>query len=328
MTAGCLRRAGHDVEVLGPSRFWTTACPTYPEIRLALGCASKLRKILDRSGADSIHIATEGPIGWAARDWCLSNGVAYTTAFHTRFPEYVAVRTPIPAEWVWRVMRRFHGPAASTFVATSSLASELNARGLPRTHVWPRGVDLGQFNPSVAPHPELAKLPRPILLSVGRVAPEKNIEAFLTADVPGSKLVVGDGPALKALKASFGGVSFLGPKHGSELASIYAACDVFVFPSRTDTFGLVNIEALACGLPVAAYPVAGPLDIVGSDGRGIHRGTARIGALDDDLAAAITLALTADRQAAAAEASHYSWESCTDAFVAGLKVSAGVTMAA
>ena len=313
-----LRQLGHDVEVIEPSRFWTLPCPTYPEIRLSLACARKVRKILDESQPDSVHIATEGPIGWAARGWCIRNRRHYTTAFHTRFPDYVSIRTGIPVDWVWKVMRRFHGPADRTFAATTGLARELNSRGLERTHIWPRGVDLEQFNPDVPPHPAMADLPRPILLNVGRVAPEKNIEAFLELDVEGSKVVVGGGPALDRMSAAYPEVLFLGPKHGAELASTYTAADVFVFPSRTDTFGLVNIEALSCGLPVAAYPVPGPLDIVGADGRGIHGGTARIGAVDEDLGRAVARALTADRRAAAREAAHYSWDRCTSLFFAGL----------
>jgi glycosyltransferase involved in cell wall biosynthesis len=322
-TVDQLRRAGNEVEVIEPSRFLTIPCPTYPEIRLSLGCRRKVYKILDEAQPDSIHIATEGPIGWAARSWCIRNGRRYTTAFHTRFPDYVSIRTGIPKEWMWKVMRRFHGRADKTFTATTSLAEELNSRGLERTHLWPRGVDLDQFNPKVAPHPAMANLPRPILLNVGRVAPEKNIEAFLDLDAEGCKVVVGGGPALEKMKAAYPDVLFLGPKHGAELASAYTAADVFVFPSRTDTFGLVNIEALACGVPVAAYPVPGPLDILGSDGRGIHGGKTRIGALDEDLAKAVELALTADRGAAAREAAHYSWDQCTSLFFAGLAWPAG-----
>jgi glycosyltransferase involved in cell wall biosynthesis len=315
-----LRSNGHEVEVIEPSRFWTMPCPTYPEIRLSLACARRVRKIIDEVRPDAVHIATEGPIGWAARSWCVRNRHSYTTAFHTRFPDYVSIRTRIPAEWMWKVMRRFHGPAERTFAATLSLADELNSRGLRRTHIWPRGVDLDQFNPKVEPHPALADLPRPILLNVGRVAPEKNIEAFLDLDVAGTKIVVGGGPALERLRADYPDVLFLGPKHGAELASLYVGADVFVFPSRTDTFGLVNIEALACGLPVAAYPVPGPADIIGAMERGIHGGKGRIGTLHEDLGKAIAGALTADRQAAAEEARHYSWDRCTNLFFDGLSI--------
>ncbi len=323
-----LRRRGHDVAVLEPSAFRTVPCPTYPEIRLALGCAGRVAGALDEQQPDAIHIATEGPIGWAARGWCLKRHRPFTTSFHTRFPDYVAVRSGIPAKWIWAVMRRFHAAAERTFTVTRTLAEELKARGLGHTHLWPLGVDLEQFNPAVRPHPAMADLPRPILLNVGRVAVEKNIEAFLDVDAPGSKVVVGGGPALERLRARYAQVLFLGPMQGAELAATYTAADVFVFPSRTDTFGLVNIEALACGLPIAAYPVTGPLDIVGLDECGTHGGRRQIGALDEDLARAIRLALCADHAAAAAEARHYSWERCTDRFLAGLAASEELRQAA
>jgi glycosyltransferase involved in cell wall biosynthesis len=318
MTVDQMRRTGHDVEVIEPGRFRTLPCPTYPEIRLALGCRRAVGRLLDEIQPDRIHISTEGPIGWAARAWCLRRGRHFTTAFHTRFPDYVSIRTGMPAEWIWKMMRRFHGAADRTFTATPTLAAELQAHGLAHTHHWPRGVDLSQFNPSVAPHPAFAELPRPIMLNVGRVAVEKNIEAFLALDVPGSKVVVGGGPALERMKANYPGVLFLGAKHGTELASCYTGADVFVFPSRTDTFGLVNIEALACGVPVAAYPVAGPIDILGPDDKGINGSSRPIGALDEDLGKAVAKALRASRKAAAKEALHYSWEACTERFVNGL----------
>ena len=317
-TVDCLRRRGHFVDLIEPSRFRTIPCPTYPEIRLALGCGRAVAKILDEAQPDSVHISTEGPIGWAARSWCLRHDRHFTTAFHTRFPDYVSIRTGIPVEWIWRVMRRFHGLADRTFTATAALAAELNEHGLSHTHHWPRGVDLDQFKPEISPHPDMANLPRPIMLNVGRVAPEKNIEAFLDVDVLGSKVIVGDGPALERLKVAYPRALFLGAKHGAELASTYTAADVFVFPSLTDTFGLVNIEALACGLPIAAYPVPGPADIIGPGESGIHGGSFSIGALDDDLAEAIRRALKADRRAAAKEAEYYSWDQCTSLFFDGL----------
>jgi glycosyltransferase involved in cell wall biosynthesis len=313
-----LRAMGHEPIIIEPSLFWSMPCPTYPEIRLALGCSNAVGRMLEAADPDAIHIATEGPIGHAARAWCLRRGRAFTTSFHTRFPDYVAVRSGVPASWVWALMRRFHRAAERTFVCTNTLDAELRARGIRSTFLWPLGVDLDEFNPSVPPHRALADLPRPIMLNVGRVAIEKNIGAFLDCPVTGSKVVVGDGPALPDLKARYRDVLFLGAKHGAELASLYAAADVFVFPSRTDTFGLVNIEALACGVPVAAYPVPGPADILGPEERGIHGGTARVGALDDDLALAITRALTASRRAAAEEAACYGWDQCTRLFVAGL----------
>jgi glycosyltransferase involved in cell wall biosynthesis len=320
MTVNCLRASGHDVEVVEPSRFITLPCPTYPEIRLALGCRRSVMRLLDRVQPDRIHVSTEGPIGWATREWCVKRGRHFTTAFHTRFPDYVSIRTGIPVEWIWKLMRRFHGAAERTFTATVTLAHELQSHGLLRTHHWPRGVDLSQFNPDVAPHPAMADLPRPILLNVGRVAVEKNIGAFLELDFPGSKVVVGDGPAFDRVRARYANVLFLGAKHGAELASTYAAADVFVFPSRTDTFGLVNIDALACGLPVAAFPVPGPIDIIGADGTGVHGGERPIGALDEDLHFAVSQALKADRVAAAEEALNYSWQACTERFLAGLAV--------
>ena len=319
-TVDLLRNQGHEVAVVEPSLFWTVPCPTYAEIRLALACAAGVRRILDAEAPDAIHIATEGPIGWAARNWCRKRGRAFTTSFHTRFPDYVSVRSGVPTSWGWAVMRRFHGPAERTFAVTPALKSELEMRGLGPIHHWPLGVDLNQFHPGVPPHPAMTGLPRPIMLNVGRVAVEKNIEAFLDSPVEGSKVVVGDGPALAGLKARYPDVLFLGAKHSAELASAYTAADVFVFPSRTDTFGLVNVEALACGLPVAAYPVPGPADIIGTDGHGMNDGAARIGALDEDLAKAICLALTVDRRAAVAEASHYSWDRCTGRFLAGLAI--------
>jgi glycosyltransferase involved in cell wall biosynthesis len=318
---------GHRVEVIEPGPFRTIACPTYPEIRLALGCGEKVGALLDAAEPDAIHIATEGPIGWAVRGWCLKRGRPFTTSFHTRFPDYVAMRTGLPADWVWPVMRHFHRPAERTFAVTRTLADELEDRGVGPTHHWPLGVDLQQFNPAMTPHPALRNLPRPVMLNVGRAAIEKNIEAFLNCPVPGSKVVVGEGPALETLQTRHPDTLFMGVKHGAELASIYCAADVLVFPSLTDTFGLVNIEALACGVPVAAYPVRGPIDILGPDGRGANGGKRRIGGVDKYLAAAIQRALTADRVACASEARHYGWDRCTDRFLEGLATDAPLLIA-
>lgn len=326
MTVEQMRRLGHRIDVIEPQDFRTIPCPTYGEIRLAIGCKKAVARRLDEFQPDRIHISTEGPIGWAARSWCLKHQRHFTTAFHTRFPDYVSIRTGIPKEWIWKMMRRFHGAAERTFTATATLAEELHAHGLVRTHHWPRGVDLGQFNSRVPPHPAFEGLPRPIMLNVGRVAVEKNIEAFLAVSVPGSKVVVGGGPALDRLKAQYPAVLFLGSKHGAELAACYTAADVFVFPSKTDTFGLVNIEALACGLPVAAFPVPGPMDILGPDSKGMHRNAKVIGALSDELDLAIASALRASRKAAAAEAQHYSWEACTERFLDGLAADDGQTL--
>ncbi|MBV9840597.1 MAG: glycosyltransferase family 1 protein [Sphingomonadaceae bacterium] len=319
-TAERLTARGHAVETVTPDQFRTIPCPTYPEIRLALGARGKVAGRLGRFAPDAVHIATEGPLGWAARRWCLGTGMPFTTSFHTRFPDYLAVRTRLPADLFWPLLRRFHGPASATFAATASLREELKGRGLPNTHIWARGVDLALFSPDNPPLPELAGLAGPIQLYVGRIAPEKNIEAFLASGAPGNKVVVGDGPARAELARRFPETLFLGPLHGSRLASAYASADVFVFPSRTDTFGLVMIEALASGVPVAAYPVPGPLDIIGPGGCGTTGGMARIGALSHDLDAAIRAALTVDRAACIAEGRRYDWERCTDQFVAGLSL--------
>jgi glycosyltransferase involved in cell wall biosynthesis len=321
-TAEQLCYIGHAVQVVEPSLFRTIACPTYPEIRLALGCTAKVRAMLDAAEPEAVHIATEGPIGWAARGWCLKRGKPFTTSFHTRFSDYVSLRTGVPADWIWPIMRRFHAPSVRTFAVTKSLAEELEGRGIGPVHHWPLGVDLQQFNPAIPPHPALRGLPRPIMLNVGRVAIEKNIEAFLECPVPGSKVVVGDGPALGDFQERYPDVTFMGVKHAAELASINCAADVFVFPSLTDTFGLVNIEALACGVPVASFPVRGPIDILGIDGRGVHGGKRRIGGVDQFLAAAIHRALTADRVACESEARHYGWQRCTERFLEGLATDA------
>lgn len=318
MTVDQMRRMGLDVDVIEPGLFATVRCPTYVEIRLALGCRRAVFRMLDEIRPDRVHISTEGPIGWAVRGWCLNRGRHFTTAFHTRFPDYVSIRTGIPADWIWKIMRRFHAAGDRTFTATPTLAAELHEHGLTRTHHWPRGVDLAQFHSSVPPHSAFDGLLRPIMLNVGRVAVEKNIEAFLGLAVPGTKVVVGGGPALNRLKAQYPDVLFMGPKSGLELAACYTAADVFVFPSRTDTFGLVNIEALACGVPVAAYPVPGPIDILGAVGRGVHGGKWPVGACNEDLGRAVQQALLGNRHAAVREAKHYSWESCTLRFIEGL----------
>ena len=318
-TVALLEARGHVVQTITPDRFVSVPCPTYPEIRLALTTPFRVGALIAGFRPEAVHIATEGPLGWLARGWCVKRGVPFTTSFHTRFPDYVAARTGLSPAYLWRVLARFHASARHILVATPRLAAELAAHGLTATRLWSRGVDLGQFKPAVAPPAAYAGLARPIMLSVGRVAVEKNIAAFLAADVPGTKVVVGDGPALAAMRARFPAAVFLGSLAGEALAAAYAGADVFVFPSLTDTFGLVMIEALASGVPVAGFPVAGPLDVVGADGCGTVAGwTARVGAVDGDLAAAIGVALTADRAACAAYAAHFRWEACVDQFVAGL----------
>lgn len=315
MTVNQLVERGHDVELITPERFLTVPMPGYREIRLAVAPRFGARKALVEFAPDIVHIATEGPIGWSARAWCLSRGMPFTTAFHTRFPDYASVRTGLSPDRFWPIMRRFHKPARAVLAATPGLMDELAERGIRQTRLWSRGVDLELFRPGQAPHPDIARLPRPIFLSVGRIAKEKNLEAFLRSPVVGSKVVVGDGPMLEELRARYPDAHFMGSLQGQQLASAYAAADVFVFPSLTDTFGLVMIEALACGVPVAGYPVAGPLDVVGRDGRGQRSGlVAPIGVLDDDLDKAIFCALTINRQAAADYGRTFSWANCTDQF--------------
>ena len=311
---------GHEVELITPDRFRTIPLPGYKSIDIAIAPRFAARRLLRAFKPDVVHIATEGPIGWSARSWCLSRGVPFTTAFHTRFPDYAAVRTGLDPERFWPIMRRFHAPSRAVLVSTPALGRELEQRGLPHWRLWGRGIDRDLFHPGHAPLPELAGLPGPILLYVGRVATEKNLPAFLDCDAPGHKVVVGDGPDLAALKARYPDVRFLGSLSGEALARAYCSGDVFVFPSRTDTFGLVLIEALACGLPVAAYPVAGPLDIVGAEGRGPDGDfPAKVGVLDDDLGQAIRKALRLDPLAAGIFGAGHSWDRATDQFLAALE---------
>ena len=315
-----LQRRDIQVETITPDRFLTVPMPGYRSIRLAMAPRFGARRMLDSYRPDIVHIATEGPIGWAARGWCLSRGVPFTSAFHTRFPDYAAVRTGLSPEYFWPLMRRFHAPSSAVLVSTGSLAEELATRGIRHTRPWGRGIDHALFRPDGPLHPALSALPGPVLLNVGRVAPEKNLEAFLSAKVQGSKVVVGDGPALEMLRQRYPSVLFLGALAGEELASAYRAADCFVFPSLTDTFGLVVIEALACGTPVAAFPVAGPIDILGPGGRGVDLPRSRPGgAVDTCLAHAITAALKLSRADAAALGALHSWKHATDQFLAAIE---------
>jgi glycosyltransferase involved in cell wall biosynthesis len=308
-TVGRLRDEGHAVETITPDGFATVSCPTYPEIRLALLAGPALARRLAAFDPQAVHIATEGPLGWAARRWCLDRGMPFTTSFHTRFPDYLAMRTRLPADWFWPPVRRFHAPAAAVFAATPTLEAELQARGLGRTHRWSRGVDTALFTPAGPSLAEYAEVEGPILLHVGRVAVEKNIEAFLRLDVPGTKFVVGEGPASTPLRARYPDARFLGSLGGERLAAAYRGADVLVFPSRTDTFGLVMIEALASGTPVAAYPVAGPLDVLDRPDLGI---------MHHDLGEAVRQAMTLDPVRCAEAGRHYGWAACTKQFLAGL----------
>jgi glycosyltransferase involved in cell wall biosynthesis len=303
-----LRRTGDTIEVIGPDRFLSVPTPGYAEIRLAVAPWQRLRRLVDAFAPDAVHIATEGPLGWAMRALCRRRDWRFTTSFHTRFPEYLHARTRLPVALSWAVMRRFHAAGAGTFCATPSLARELAGRGFAQLVAWSRGVDLERFRPEAAdgatPEPWEA-MPRPIFLYAGRVAVEKNIEAFLSLDLPGSKVVVGDGPQRAALTRRFPQAHFTGWRSGAALARAYARADVFVFPSRTDTFGLVLLEALACGTPVAAYPVTGPIDVIAND---------PVGALDEDLRAACLRALSADRATCRAHAERFSWAACAARF--------------
>lgn len=301
---------GHEVMLISPDQFRSVPCPTYPDIRLALTSRRAVGARIERAQPDALHIATEGPLGLAARRWCLDHRAPFTTAYHTKFPEYLALRTGLPASLFWRYIRWFHAPSHGILTATQSVARQLNTRGLRDTRQWGRGVDLGRFHPGVPPHADLSRLPRPIQLYVGRVAVEKNVEAFLLSHCRGSKVVVGDGPALAQLKRRFSDVSFMGVLDGERLASAYVAADVCVFPSLTDTFGLVMIEALACGTPVAAYAVAGPLDVLRKD----------VGAMDDNLDLAIERALRLDGAACARYARSFSWEESASQFLSALKL--------
>lgn len=320
MTIRLLKERGHIVECITPDQFLTIPMPGYQQIRLALAPRLSTRRRLKGAMPDVVHIVTEGPIGWSARRWCIDQDVPFTTAFHTRFPDYAAVRTGIPADYFWPVMRRFHNRSAAIFVSTQRLKDELDSRAIPGGRLWSRGIDTSLFHPDGPLHPALEHLPKPVLLSVGRIAAEKNLEAFLRLDVPGTKVIVGDGPALGSLRLRYPDALFMGSLEGEALARAYRAADVFVFPSLTDTFGMVMIEALASGVPVAGFPVPGPLDIVGEAGLGAD-GTLStpIGALDEDLAQAITRAAAMPRSAAAHYGRGFDWERCTDQFVAGLQ---------
>ena len=299
---------GHRVTIISPDQYRSLPCPSYPEIRLALTGRNTVGRRLDALSPDAIHIATEGPLGLAARRYCLARGLAFTTAYHTQFPDYLARRTGLPAATFWPYIRWFHRPARGIMVATDTVRAQLRAQGLVNLRHWSRGVDLSAFSPLTEPPELFLNLPRPIQLYVGRVAVEKNVEAFLESRHPGSKVVVGDGPALDRLEKAYPEAHFLGSKTGRDLAACYAGADVFVFPSKTDTFGLVMIEALACGTPVAAYPVQGPLDIL----------TPQTGVMANSLEEAIAAALRLNRDDCAAHGAGFTWEASARQFLAAL----------
>jgi len=297
---------GHEVAVISPDGFSTIPCPTYPEIRLALFPRRRVGRAIEAFAPSAIHIATEGPLGWAARAYCRRRGRPFTTSLHTRFPEYVHARFRLPVAWGYSVLRRFHRPAEGVMVATPSMRGVLRARGFDNLKSWSRGVDTALFRPR---DKNFLADERPISMFVGRVAVEKNVEAFLSLDLAGTKYVVGDGPLLNTLKARYPEVRFTGYKTGDELARHLAAADVFVFPSRTDTFGLVLLEAMASGVPVAAYPVTGPIDVVDSH---------KVGVLDDDLGRAARAALDISPEDCREYALGYSWRACAELFLGNL----------
>lgn len=298
-----LESMGHIVDVLSPLEFKTLPCPTYPDIRLSLGATSKTHQRIKDFGPDALHIATEGPLGLAARRWAIKHRFPYTTAYHTRFPEYVHARFRIPLKWTYRYLNWFHGKAKAVMAPTNVVINDLREYGFKNVVLWGRGVELDIFKPRAVCR--LGTKP-PIFLYVGRVAIEKNIEAFLDLDLPGSKWVVGEGPALAGLRAKYPDTNFMGVLSQLELAEVYSSADVFVFPSKTDTFGLVLLEAMACGLPVAAYPVTGPLDVIGNSPGG---------ALNHDLRQACLDALELKREDAFAHAQKYSWRAATEQFL-------------
>jgi glycosyltransferase involved in cell wall biosynthesis len=293
-----LQALGHRVTVLSPAGR-TLPCPGYPEIRLALRPRKLIRRAMAEGPFDAIHIATEGPLGLAASRWCRRHDLPFTTSYHTRFPEYLRMRAPVPLALSYAWMRWFHGRAQQTLVRTPTQRALLAERGFSNLRVWPGGVDIEMFRPRER---DALRLPRPIALYAGRVAPEKNLEAFLSLELPGSKVIIGDGPARQRLSEQYPDAHFLGYRHGQELAQLMSSADVFVFPSRTDTLGLVILESMACGVPVAAFPVPGPIDLITDGGNG---------ALDEDLREAVFRALSIDGDSCAEFAAGFSWEAST-----------------
>lgn len=301
--ATAVHASGSTLDFLSPDGFASLPLPTYPGLRCALPRPGEIASRIERARPDAIHVATEGPIGFFVRRYCLQRALPFTTSFTTRFPEYIAARVPFPVAWSYAALRRFHAPAVATMVSTPTLVAELTGRGFRRLRMWSRGVDNELFRPD---RKVQLDLPRPIFMSVGRIAPEKNLEAFLTLPLPGSKVVIGEGPQEADLRARFPHAHFLGSMGGERLAAHMAAADVFVFPSKTDTFGIVQLEALSCGVPVAAYPVTGPLDVIGDS---------PVGILDDDLERACQRALALPRAACRAHALRFSWEASAAQFL-------------
>jgi glycosyltransferase involved in cell wall biosynthesis len=298
---------GVEIEFLSPDGFPSVPLPTYPDIRLALTSSRQIARRIDQHRPDAIHIATEGPLGHRTRAYCLKRGLPFTTSYTTRFPEYIAARSPVPAAWIYGILRRFHAAAAVTMVATPSLMSELRQRGFSNLGMWTRGVDTTLFHPDRAIE---LPFPRPIFVYVGRVAVEKNLEAFLSLDLPGTKVIIGSGPQEPELRQRFPDTKFLGLIENERLAAHLASTDVFVFPSLTDTFGVVQLEALASGVPIAAFPVTGPKDVIGNN---------PVGVMSDDLRAACLAALHVSRGACRAFALTCSWEVSARQFIGHLR---------
>ena len=293
---------GARFDFLTPQGMWTAPMPTYPDIRIAITTPRRIGRRIDEAAPDHIHIATEGPIGWLTRRCCLKTNRVFTTSYHTRYPEYIRARTGVPERLSYAWLRRFHAPSATVMAPTPTMVAELTQRGFDKVRLWTRGVDHALFRPRADKGLDLR---RPIFLSVGRIAVEKNLEALLEIDLPGSTVIVGDGPARASLERRYPNAHFLGARHGEALADVYASADVFVFPSRTDTFGIVLIEAMASGLPVAAFPVPGPIDVVGPDA----------GVLDQDLRAACLAALAIPRGAAREYSLRFTWKESARQFL-------------
>ncbi len=310
MTRHELTQLGHEVVFISPQGFRSVPCPTYPDIRLAAVTPRQMARVLDDTAPDCLHIATEGPLGWAARSVALRRRWPFTTAYHSRFPEYVHLRTRIPTAWSHALLRRFHNAGRATLVPTEHMAEELRRHGYQWPTLWSRGVNLERFHPAgpTLPRPER---PGPVFLYVGRLAVEKNIDAFLKLDLPGEKWVAGAGPEEERLKRQYPGVRWFGVLAGPELAELYRSADVMVFPSETDTFGLVLIESMACGTPVAALPATGPIDVVGPSGQG--------GVLNTDLRSACLKALDCDREQVRRFAERYTWAAASRQFVDALQ---------
>ncbi|MFM1927508.1 MAG: hypothetical protein RIR28_91 [Pseudomonadota bacterium] len=302
-----IQAMGYKVSMITPEAFRSVPCPSYPEIRLALTTSRTIESRIESLAPDALHIATEGPLGWAARAAARRRGWQFTTAFHTRFPEYVNARTGIPVSWLYALFRHFHSPSKAVLAPTQAIIDDLNKWRFANVTYWSRGVDHGIFFPrckQTRPNPE-----KPIFIYVGRLAVEKNIEAFLSLELPGEKWVAGEGPLEATLKARYPSVNWIGVLPQDKLAEVYSQADVFVFPSLTDTFGLVMVEAMACGLPVAAYPVAGPIDVVG---------TSKAGVLSNDLRQACLACLEIPREAALKRAAQFTWQAATEQFEAAL----------